>query len=159
CSAGTCDRCRDDACSDCRHHRDEHPRVSATVVFPPGVVPDSGITYLLPRLIGAARARSALLLAERIDAPTSLEWGLAYRVYAPDAFTEGLQSIASRLAAGPTRALGFARQLCSHDLTDFKAPCREGAERTKFGMAPPRISRRNCGVPCKPGSKIPRALE
>src|SRR5579862_10023414 len=45
-----------------------------------GLVPDAGITFHLARRIGAGRSLSSLMLAERIDAKTALEWGLAYAV-------------------------------------------------------------------------------
>src|SRR5476649_2458782 len=45
-----------------------------------GLVPDAGITFHLARRIGAGRSLSSLMLAERIDAKTALDWGLAYAV-------------------------------------------------------------------------------
>src|ERR1700719_4978441 len=45
-----------------------------------GLVPDAGITFHLARRIGAGRSLSSLMLAERIDAKTALDWGLAYQV-------------------------------------------------------------------------------
>src|SRR6204780_706934 len=43
-----------------------------------GLVPDAGITFHLARRIGAGRSLASLMLAERIDAKTALEWGLVY---------------------------------------------------------------------------------
>jgi 2-(1,2-epoxy-1,2-dihydrophenyl)acetyl-CoA isomerase len=100
-----------------------------------GFVPDQGITYLLPRLIGAARARAVLLLSERIDARTALEWGLAWRVFAPGEFTAGVQALAHRLASGPTRVLGLARPLwCGGDLSAMRAQMKRerGAQESAF---------------------------
>ena len=75
-----------------------------------GLVPDGGSTYLLPRMIGRARAMEMVLLAERIAAAQALEWGLINRVTAPaDLMTEALK-LAHALANGPA-SLGLARQL------------------------------------------------
>src|SRR5205085_11365761 len=46
-----------------------------------GLVPDGGSTYLLPRIVGRARALELSLLGERLPAEKALEWGLINRVY------------------------------------------------------------------------------
>src|ERR1700737_1062913 len=69
-----------------------------------GLVPDAGITFHLARRIGAGRSLSSLMLAERIDAKTALDWGLAYAVV-PAA------GVAPRLATGPCAVLGQIRAL------------------------------------------------
>ena len=75
-----------------------------------GLVPDGGSTYLLPRMIGKARAMEMALLGERISAATALEWGLINRV-APDAeLMATAMSLAQALATGPA-SLGLSRQL------------------------------------------------
>src|SRR6202142_4619106 len=72
-----------------------------------GLVPDAGITFHLARRIGAGRSLSSLMLAERIDAKTALEWGLVYAVVPADELVVRAQAVAHRLATG-TRA-GLAR--------------------------------------------------
>jgi 2-(1,2-epoxy-1,2-dihydrophenyl)acetyl-CoA isomerase len=75
-----------------------------------GLVPDGGSTYLLPRMIGRARAMEMILLAERITAAQALEWGLINRVTPPaDLMPEALK-LAHALANGPA-SLGLSRQL------------------------------------------------
>jgi 2-(1,2-epoxy-1,2-dihydrophenyl)acetyl-CoA isomerase len=75
-----------------------------------GLVPDGGSTYLLPRMIGRARAMEMVLLAERIPARQALEWGLINRVTADaDLMSEALK-LAHALANGPA-SLGLSRQL------------------------------------------------
>jgi len=76
-----------------------------------GLVPDGGSTWLLPRLIGKARAIELSLLGERLPADKALEWGLVNRVFADDELMAKALEMASELAAGPTVALGLIRQL------------------------------------------------
>jgi 2-(1,2-epoxy-1,2-dihydrophenyl)acetyl-CoA isomerase len=75
-----------------------------------GLVPDGGSTYLLPRLIGRARAMEMTMLGERVSAAKALEWGLINRVV-PDAdlMTEATK-LAVELSNGP-KALGLIRKL------------------------------------------------
>jgi 2-(1,2-epoxy-1,2-dihydrophenyl)acetyl-CoA isomerase len=76
-----------------------------------GLVPDGGSTYLLPRLVGLARAKELSLMAEKLPAEKALEWGLINRVYEDDALMGEAKKLASELANGPTVALGLIRKL------------------------------------------------
>src|SRR6266404_282548 len=76
-----------------------------------GLVPDAGITFHLARRIGAGRSLSSLMLAERIDAKTALDWGLAYAVVPAAEVVLRAQAVAHRLAAGPCAVLGQIRAL------------------------------------------------
>lgn len=76
-----------------------------------GLVPDGGSTWLLPRLIGLARARELSLMAEKLPAETALQWGLINRVYDDAALMDESLKLAKRLADGPTQALALARRL------------------------------------------------
>jgi len=75
-----------------------------------GLVPDGGSTYLLPRLIGKARALEMALLGEKIPAKTALDWGLVNRVVPDDQLMTTAHEIARSLADGPW-ALGSIRKL------------------------------------------------
>jgi 2-(1,2-epoxy-1,2-dihydrophenyl)acetyl-CoA isomerase len=76
-----------------------------------GFTPDSGGTWLLPRLVGMARAKDLLLLGTELSGEDAAAWGLVHRaVDAPDTTPEAL-ALASRLAAGPTVALGLTKWL------------------------------------------------
>ncbi len=76
-----------------------------------GLVPDCGSTWLLPRLIGRARAIELSLLGERLPAETALAWGLVNRVYDDEALMPEARKLAHELANGPTVALGMIRRL------------------------------------------------
>jgi 2-(1,2-epoxy-1,2-dihydrophenyl)acetyl-CoA isomerase len=69
-----------------------------------GLTLDSGVSWTLPRLIGAARATSLAILAEPIAAEAALEMGLVNAVVEPERLLPAAQALAARLAAGPTAA-------------------------------------------------------
>ena len=75
-----------------------------------GLVPDGGITWLLPRLIGVARARELALLAEKLPAAKALECGLINRIVEDAQLMDEAKALARRLADGPA-ALPFTRKL------------------------------------------------
>lgn len=76
-----------------------------------GLSGDGGGTWHLPRLIGAARARRMYLENLRVDATTALEWGLVAEVVPADDLREQARALATRLAAGPTKAYAAQRRL------------------------------------------------
>ncbi len=76
-----------------------------------GLVPDGGSTWLLPRLVGLARAKELSLLAEKLPAETALAWGLINRVYDDGALLDEAMTLAHRLAQGPTQSLAAIRRL------------------------------------------------
>jgi 2-(1,2-epoxy-1,2-dihydrophenyl)acetyl-CoA isomerase len=76
-----------------------------------GLVPDSGGTWLLPRLVGPAKALELSMTGEVIDAPEALRIGLVSKVVENDSFEEELASTAARLAALPTSAIGETKAL------------------------------------------------
>jgi 2-(1,2-epoxy-1,2-dihydrophenyl)acetyl-CoA isomerase len=75
-----------------------------------GLVPDCGSSWLLPRLIGMARAMELSLLAERLPAETALSWGLINRMEDDADLMPKAMQMAQALAAGP-RSLGLIRQM------------------------------------------------
>ena len=78
-------------------------------VFGPklGLVPDVGVTWYTPRLVGRARARALALLGDRLPAEKAAEWGLIWEAVDDDKLLETARATAARLAKGP-RA-GFAK--------------------------------------------------
>jgi 2-(1,2-epoxy-1,2-dihydrophenyl)acetyl-CoA isomerase len=75
-----------------------------------GLVPDCGSSWLLPRLVGMARAMELSLLAERLPAETALAWGLINRMEEDDALMPKAMEMARALAAGP-KSIGLIRQM------------------------------------------------
>jgi 2-(1,2-epoxy-1,2-dihydrophenyl)acetyl-CoA isomerase len=75
-----------------------------------GLALDAGSSWLLPRIVGTARATEALMLAERIPAAKALDWGMIYKVV-PDGFLMAeAMALAHRLASGPTVSYSQIRQ-------------------------------------------------
>ena len=76
---------------------------------------DMGIAYLLPRLIGLARASELLLLGERVDPDRALEYGLANRVVDDQDLPGAVDDLAKRFADGPTLAYGATKTLLTRE--------------------------------------------
>lgn len=74
-----------------------------------GLVPDGGASWMLPRLVGKARAMEMMLLGDRIGADKAEQWGLIHKAVADDALMEEARALATRLASGPTLALAQMR--------------------------------------------------
>ncbi|CAJ1503259.1 enoyl-CoA hydratase-related protein [[Mycobacterium] kokjensenii] len=75
-----------------------------------GFSPDSGATWLLPRLVGLARARRMLLLGEKVGGTDAVDWGLIHQAVAPADLDAAAAELLARLADGPTVAIGLTKQ-------------------------------------------------
>jgi 2-(1,2-epoxy-1,2-dihydrophenyl)acetyl-CoA isomerase len=76
-----------------------------------GLVPDSGISFWLTRVLGPAKTIEIGLLGKPIDSTTAMNLGLVNWVYPDDRFVEEVTRIAERLAKGPTRTLGLTKRI------------------------------------------------
>jgi 2-(1,2-epoxy-1,2-dihydrophenyl)acetyl-CoA isomerase len=81
-----------------------------------GLAPDAGSSFLIPRLVGRARAAAMMLLAEPIPGPQAEAWGLVWRCVEDDALLAEAQVVAARLAAGPAGSFRAIRALLDADL-------------------------------------------
>jgi len=75
-----------------------------------GLVPDGGATWLVPRLIGLARARELALLGDRLPAEKAHAWGMIYKVVDDEIVLDEALVLATRLSRGP-KALALTRKL------------------------------------------------
>jgi 2-(1,2-epoxy-1,2-dihydrophenyl)acetyl-CoA isomerase len=75
-----------------------------------GLVPDSGATWYLPRLVGSARATGLAMLGERLPAEQADAWGLIWRCVDDADFAAAVDRLAAELAAAPTRGLVRTRE-------------------------------------------------
>ncbi len=78
-----------------------------------GLVPDTGSTFFLPRLVGDARARALAMLGEALPAAQAEAWGMIWRIVDDDALASEAEALTERLAAGPTQALGMIKRAFS----------------------------------------------
>ena len=76
-----------------------------------GIIPGDGGTWILPRVIGQARAAELFYTGDVITAQTALEWGLVSRVVSPEALIEEAEALALKIAAQPPHALRQAKML------------------------------------------------
>jgi 2-(1,2-epoxy-1,2-dihydrophenyl)acetyl-CoA isomerase len=76
-----------------------------------GFTPDSGGTWLLPRLVGLQRARELLVRGTTIDGATAVSWGLGHRAVPAGEVDATAEQLALELAAGPTVTLGLTKWL------------------------------------------------
>lgn len=85
-----------------------------------GLIPDSGGTWVLPRLIGQARALGLALTGEPIGAEQAAEWGMIWKAVDDDTLDAEVDALAAKFAAGPTRGLAeikrMIRESWSHGL-------------------------------------------
>jgi 2-(1,2-epoxy-1,2-dihydrophenyl)acetyl-CoA isomerase len=103
-----------------------------------GLVPDSGATYLLPRMVGLSKALEMAITGDPLDAGTALSLGLVSRVVPGEELTSATMELATRLAQGPTRAIGLTKRAMNRALgmgleeaLNYEADLQEIAGRTK----------------------------
>jgi 2-(1,2-epoxy-1,2-dihydrophenyl)acetyl-CoA isomerase len=82
-----------------------------------GLVPDSGGTFFVTRLVGQARAFEWLCSGRRLTAVEAQQWGVVSEVVEADALAARAAEIASQLAALPTRAIGMTKRLIDRAAT------------------------------------------
>ncbi|MDF1607827.1 2-(1,2-epoxy-1,2-dihydrophenyl)acetyl-CoA isomerase PaaG [Hoeflea sp. YIM 152468] len=76
-----------------------------------GLVPDAGGSWMLPRLIGEARAKAIAMTADPVSAQTAADWGMIWRAVEDAELMTEAKALAARLAAGPTFGLGQMKSL------------------------------------------------
>lgn len=81
-----------------------------------GVIPDSGGTFILPRIVGLQRAAALTMLAEKLSAEQAMEWGMVYRVVEASALAEAAMATATYLATQPTHGLGLIKRAFNRSL-------------------------------------------
>jgi len=93
----------------------EHARIIQVFVRR-GLIPDGGGTYLLPRRIGLQKAKELVFFGDDLSAPEAERLGLVNKVVPGDELEATVAEWAGRLAAGPTKAIGFAKHLLNRSL-------------------------------------------
>jgi 2-(1,2-epoxy-1,2-dihydrophenyl)acetyl-CoA isomerase len=83
-----------------------------------GLIPDSGGTFMLPRLVGMARAAALMMLGEKVTADQAVDIGLIHQTCPSQVLFDTAFRTASQLAAMPTRALGLMKRALNASLTN-----------------------------------------
>tara|TARA_R110000787_G_scaffold96274_3_gene199584 strand:- start:1476 stop:2258 length:783 start_codon:yes stop_codon:yes gene_type:complete len=83
-----------------------------------GLVPDSGGTFFLPRLIGFQKATALMMLGDKVTAEEAEELGMIFKVIFSETFNEEVEKLAVKLANMPTKALGFIKELLNKSITN-----------------------------------------
>jgi 2-(1,2-epoxy-1,2-dihydrophenyl)acetyl-CoA isomerase len=81
-----------------------------------GLIPDTGGTFILPRIIGLQRAAALTMLAEKLPAQQAMEWGLIYKVSEPAKVVDEAFACAKQLATLPTRGIGLTKRAFNKSL-------------------------------------------
>jgi 2-(1,2-epoxy-1,2-dihydrophenyl)acetyl-CoA isomerase len=82
-----------------------------------GFTPDSGASWLIPRLAGVARAKDMLMLGTKVAGADAAAWGLVHRAVPGAELDAAGEELIGRLASGPTVALGLTKLLMQRGLT------------------------------------------
>ncbi len=83
-----------------------------------GLIPDSGGTFFLPRLIGWQRASALTILGDKVMAPQAEQMGMIYKSVADDEFDDYIAAISLRVAQMPTKGIGLAKRAFNSSLTN-----------------------------------------
>jgi 2-(1,2-epoxy-1,2-dihydrophenyl)acetyl-CoA isomerase len=83
-----------------------------------GLIPDSGGTFILPRLIGFQKASALMMLGDKVTANDALQMGMLYKVFSADNFEIESKKIAQTLAQMPTKAIAFTKQALNQSTTN-----------------------------------------
>ena len=102
-----------------------------------GLVPDTGGTWLLPRLVGNARALGLAMLGDKVPAADAAAMGMIWQCVDDDALIDTVTALATRLAAMPTQALVATRQalFAAQDMDLASALANEAQLQSRFGAA------------------------
>lgn len=95
-----------------------------------GLVPDSGGTFFLPRLIGFQRASALMMLGDKVNAADAVQMGMIYKAVEDAALQETALQLATTLAAMPTKGIGLTKRLLNESMTNSleQQLAREGDE-------------------------------
>ena len=83
-----------------------------------GLIPDSGGTYFLPRLIGLPKATALMMTGESISAEKAEKMGMIYAVYEDTEFESKSLQLAKSISEMPTKGLGYTKRLLTHSLNN-----------------------------------------
>ena len=83
-----------------------------------GLIPDSGGTFFLPRLIGFQRASALMMLGDKVSATDAQQMGMIYKVFSDETFLSEVFKMADTLSNMPTKAIGLTKRLLNQSLNN-----------------------------------------
>ena len=83
-----------------------------------GLVPDSGGTFFLPRLIGFQNASALMMLGDKVSATDAQSMGMIYKVFSDEIFMDEVLKLADNLSKMPTKAIGYTKRLLNESMTN-----------------------------------------
>jgi 2-(1,2-epoxy-1,2-dihydrophenyl)acetyl-CoA isomerase len=83
-----------------------------------GLVPDSGGTFFLPRLIGFQNASALMMLGDKLSATDAQSMGMIYKVFSDETFMDEVLKLADNLSKMPTKAIGYTKRLLNESMTN-----------------------------------------
>jgi 2-(1,2-epoxy-1,2-dihydrophenyl)acetyl-CoA isomerase len=102
-----------------------------------GLIPDSGGTFFLPRLMGLQRASALTMLGDKITAQQALEYGLIYKIFPDEILLAEAEKMAFQLATMPTKGIGYTKRLLNASINNtleeqllMEADMQEAAAKT-----------------------------
>ena len=83
-----------------------------------GLIPDSGGTFFLPRLIGLPKATAIMMTGEKVTADDAEKMGMIYKVFKDSDFINQAMNLAETIASMPTKGLGYTKRLLNESFTN-----------------------------------------
>lgn len=83
-----------------------------------GLIPDSGGTFFLPRLIGFQKASALMMLGDKVSSEEAERLGMIYKVFSAETFLEEVTKLVNTLSNMPTKALGMTKRLLNQSMTN-----------------------------------------
>lgn len=82
------------------------------------LIPDSGGTYFLPRLIGMQRAAALMMTADKVSAREAADMGMIYKAFSDETFSDEVRRFTENLAQMPTKAIGLTKKLLNQSFSN-----------------------------------------
>lgn len=83
-----------------------------------GLVPDSGGTFFLPRLVGFQNASALMMLGDKVSSTDAQSLGMIYKVFSDETFMDEVLKLADNLSKMPTKAIGYTKRLLNESMTN-----------------------------------------
>ena len=83
-----------------------------------GLIPDSGGTYFLPRLIGLSKATAIMMTGEKVSADKAEKMGMIYKVFSDETFISDVMELAKNISNMPTKGLGYTKRLLNQSFSN-----------------------------------------